>query len=452
MKIPEIPPDAQSILSETFSKNREKGLDILNRFQPTDSKGKYRHWQILKYLEPPEDFTSKEWWAGIKISRQKLYKELNFFDKKGEGFKFAIPDCVLESLLFLEKYAAGNINMDQSITNHESRNTYLVSSLFEEAITSSQMEGAATTYKNAKEMLLAGRKPVGISEQMITNNYQAMRFIDEFKNEQLTIEMIKELHRILTEKTLPNPEDAGNLRTSEDDISVKDQRDGTTLHIPPKAEELPKRMELLCNFANEFDQTVFIPVPLKAIILHFMLAYDHPFVDGNGRTARALFYWYMAKNNYWMIRYVSISKVLKNEFGKYKDSYLHVETDENDLTYFLIHQLSVIRKAINALNKYLKKKSKEIESTKQLLESKSKLIQKLNYRQLVLLRHALDHPKFVYTIESHQNSHGIAYQTARTDLLKMSDEYRLLSKEKAGRTFIFISPPDLKKRITTKFN
>jgi len=449
MKIPETPPNVNEILSDTFQKNREKGFEMLSRFYPSDSRGRYLHWQKLKYLEPPKGFTSMEWWAGVKIARQKLYRKLDFVDKKGKAFNFSIPDCVLEDLLWLEKYAAGNINMDHPISDPDSRNTYLVSSLFEEAITSSQIEGAATTFKNAKEMLRAGRKPVDIGEQMITNNYQAMLFIDEFKNEQLTPELIKELHRILTEKTLRHTEDAGNFRTS-DDIVVADKRDNTVLHIPPNAGEIPERMKRLCRFANDVDQKSFIPVPIKAIILHFLLAYDHPFADGNGRTARALFYWLMAKNKYWMMRYLSISSVLKKEYGKYKDSYLYVETDENDLTYFFIHQLSVIRKSINTLNSYMKRKSKEIEETKQLLDSNRNLTKKLNYRQLVLLRHALDHPQFIYTIETHKNSHGIYYDTARRDLLAMADDHGLLNKEKSGRAFIFISPSDLKTRIKKK--
>ena len=341
--------------------------------------------------------------------------------------------------------------MDQSIIEPESRNTYLVSSLFEEAISSSQLEGAATTYKVAKEMLREGRDPIDKSQQMILNNYRAMRFINEFKIERLTPEIVKELHRILVDKTLEHPEDAGKFRSREDNVRVVDNRDGTDLHVPPDAEELPERIKLLCSFANESNEKSFFPAPLRAIILHFMLAYDHPFVDGNGRTARALFYWLMAKNGYWMMRYASISRVLKKEFGQYKNSYLFVETDDNDFTYFFIHQFSVIRKAINQLNEYLKRKSQEIELTRKLLEDTRPLTRMLNYRQWALLKHALENPNFIYTIKSHKISHDIFYDTARKDLLAMSDEYGLLVKEKSGRAYTFISPADLKKRITKKY-
>src|SRR5205814_10028127 len=54
---------------------------------------------------------------------------------------------------------------------------------------------------------------------------------------------------------------------------------------------------------------IFHPM-VRSMILHFWLAYDHPFVDGNGRTARALFYWSMLRNGYWMFEYITISKII----------------------------------------------------------------------------------------------------------------------------------------------
>ncbi len=449
MKIPEVPPDITEVFSETFKKDPKKSIKMISIFKAVDPKGRYLHWEKLKHIPPPTGFTSRQWWVGTKTARQKLYKELKFSDPNNSHFKYATTDQMFEDLLWLEKYTAGNINADHAITDPESRNTYLVSSLFEEAIHSSQMEGAATTYNDAKEMLREGRDPLDKGEQMILNNYRAMRFIQDFQDEQLTPELIKGLHKTLTENTLTAPNDEGRLRTSKDDIRVVDSRDNTVLHVPPSAKELSARMNQICQFAN--SEKPFIPALIRGIVLHFMLAYIHPFVDGNGRTARALFYWMAAKNKYWMIEYISISKVLKNEFGQYKNSYLFVETDDNDLTYFIIHQLSVIKKAIDQLNDYLKKKSIQIAETKKLLEAKKQLKGKLNYRQMNLLKHALDHPGYSYTIAGYKNSHDIYYDTARRDLLAMSEKYKLLIKKKAGKAFIFESPIDLKKRIHEKY-
>ncbi|MGE3318812.1 MAG: hypothetical protein AB7I18_05910, partial [Candidatus Berkiella sp.] len=79
-----------------------------------------------------------------------------------------------------------------------------------------------------------------------------------------------------------------------------------------------------------------------------------------------------------------------------------------------------------------------------------KLKGKLNYRQLALIKHAMKHPGFVYTIVEHQNSHGIVYDTARLDLTELSDKFNFLDKEKEGKGFVFRSPADLTKRIQSK--
>jgi Fic family protein len=89
---------------------------------------------------------------------------------------------------------------------------------------------------------------------------------------------------------------------------------------------------------------------VRAILIHFMLGYDHPFYDGNGRTARALFYWSLARSGYWLMEYVSISRLLRQAPAQYARAYRHTETDDNDTTYFIVHQLEVIQQAIAALH------------------------------------------------------------------------------------------------------
>ena len=281
---------------------------------------------------------------------------------------------------------------------------------------------------------------------MIINNYHAMQFIREVKDDQLTPSIVFELHRILTENTLDNPAMAGCLRTEDDEVAVVDNRDQQVLHTPPDASELQNRMEILCSFANSSDDSGFLHPVTRAIILHFMLAYDHPFVDGNGRTARALFYWSMAHQGYWLMEYISISAIIKKAPAKYSRAYLHTETDDNDLTYFIIHQVEVIHQAIADLHTYLDKKMQGIGAAEQLLKNNPRL-NKMNFRQLSLLRHALKHPRFVYVVHEHQASHGIAYDTARRDLIGMADKLKLLTKTKQGKNYLFIAPSDLEERI-----
>ncbi|MBD3768440.1 MAG: Fic family protein, partial [Gammaproteobacteria bacterium] len=334
----------------------------------------------------------------------------------------------------------------QPIANTGTRDQYLVSSLIEEAINSSQLEGASTTRDVAKAMLQQQRAPRDKSEQMIVNNYHAMQAIADLKDEPLSQGLVFYLHQVLTENTLDDPAKAGQLRVESDQIQVVDNRDGQVLHTPPPAKSLAKRLQNLCDFANHDDPKHFIHPVLKAMILHFMLGYDHPFVDGNGRTARALFYWYMAKKGYWLTEFVSISRVLKQAPAQYAKAYLHTETDDNDLTYFLIHQLEVLQKAIDELFSYLARKNEEVVQTEQVLKN-FKLKGQLNHRQLDILRQAIKHAHHAFTIEAHRTKHGTSYQTARTDLLGLSDQYGLLEKRKHGKGFVFYVPHDFMTRV-----
>ena len=245
---------------------------------------------------------------------------------------------------------------------------------------------------------------------------------------------------------MDEPSKSGMYRDGGDNIHVVDATESVILHTPPDANTISKRIEEICHFANNMEEHEFIHPVIKAIALHFLIGYVHPFVDGNGRTARALFYWSMAKDGYWLMEFISISKIIKLAPAQYGKAYLHTETDDNDLTYFLLHQIEVIRKSIAALHDYLENKAYEIEEAEKLLDN-SKAKGMLNHRQLSILKHALEHPNAIYHIQEHQSSHAISYQTARTDLLKMSDKLNLLRKRKYGRSFVFISPPDLKRRL-----
>jgi Fic family protein len=131
----------------------------------------------------------------------------------------------------------------------EDSQRYLISSLIEEAITSSQLEGASTTRKVAAAMLRSGRKPRDLSERMIFNNYRAMEHLRSLREVKLTPGHVLELHRMLMEDTLEDAEDAGRYRR-DDAVHVVDVRDNTALHVPPSHAELAERMQRLCDFAN----------------------------------------------------------------------------------------------------------------------------------------------------------------------------------------------------------
>ncbi len=430
MKIPTTPPNIENHISELIKQGNHNKLNQIIKFKCTDKKETYLHWDKLQHLTPPTGFTAKDYWVNIKLARQALYQELPLLDKYQKPFRFALVNFILKKLDWINQ----NLNIHPAIKKN------IFNELMDEAISSSQLEGASTTRVIAKEMLRLGRKPTNRSEQMISNNYNAMQFIKDIKNESLTSSMIFELHRILTEGTLDNPKAAGKFRTASDNIHIVNIQNSQTLHTPPDAEQLSDRLQALCQFAN--DTELFIPAILKAIILHFILAYDHPFVDGNGRTARALFYWFMIKQDYWLIDFMSISAVIKQAPIQYARAFLYTETDDNDTTYLIIHQLDVMEKAIKQLHKYIEEKAHNIEKIEQ-----SKITEQLNNRQINLLEHAIKNPNHIYTIEEHQKYHNISRQTARKDLLQMADKMQFFRKRKIGNSFVFVSPSDLKQRL-----
>ena len=447
MKVPMSPPDT----SESFTRLLQSKGGI-ERFQHIVAEstgpapgGKYRHWDILRHLQPPGDLTSEEWWMALKMARSHLYQPLPFTDKEGKRFQYAMLDILLKMLSHVDRNASGTIKGGDQVTNPHTRDNYLFKSLVEESITSSQLEGAATTREAAKDMIQTGRSPKDRGEQMIYNNYMAMQFIRRLEKEPLTPATILELQRILTWDTLRDLDASGRLRRADEPIVIEDEQ-GNLLHTPPHADQLQQRMEEMCAFANNTTQGTFIHPVVRAILLHFWLAYDHPFVDGNGRTARALFYWSMVTQEYWLTEFISISRVLKKAPSRYYRSFLYTETDEADVTYFLLNQLSVIIEAINDLHAYLAKKTEEIRETERFLRSSKAVNAMLNHRQLAIVNHALKHSTFQYTIESHRRSHNVSYQTARTDLLELA-KYKLLEQFKLGRSFLFLAPPNLRERL-----
>lgn len=442
MKTPKTPPDIQSIGERLFSQP-DLISEVLSLVIGPTIEGKYLHWDKLRYRTPPEGINHKNWWFGIKMQRRSLFKAIPLTDKKDKPFVFLTVDPMPEILHKIDQGARGLIEMPNQITNPDTKDRYYISSLIEEAITSSQLEGAATTRKVAKEMLRTGRRPQGHNEQMIMNNYLTMRRIGELKSEPFSKKLIFDIHRIITENILDDESATGRFRQSGEKIIIGDEY-GEIFHEPPAADQLEDRLKAMCDFANGKTPGYFIHPIIRAIILHFWLAYDHPFVDGNGRAARALFYWSMLRSGsgYWLFEFVSISQIILKAPAKYGKAFLYTETDDNDLTYFILYHLNIIQQAIKGLHEYIKRKARMLQSLERELHS----VTLLNHRQRDLISHALRHPHQRYTIESHRGSHNIVYQTSRNDLLNLKDR-GLLEAEKIGRTWYFTPVNYLEKKL-----
>jgi len=428
------------LLQDLFDRHREDIGDILTKQIGATLNGEYVHWDKLRHLQPPEGLNHEQWWLGIKLARSSSRRFLSLTDVGGRLLSVALTPEIQEALHEIDSRGAGRIAMPEPVTNPATRARFLVRSLIEEAITSSQLEGASTTRKKAMEMIRSGRVPADKSEQMILNNLHGMEFIQEHQKDDLTPELVLEIHRRLTHGTISS-NSVGCLQSPSDDrVRVVSNATGEILHEPPPAELLPLRLKRMCDFANGYGENEFLHPVLRAIILHFWLGYDHPFEDGNGRTARALFYWSMLHQGYWLFEFISISTILRRASAQYGRSFLYTETDDFDATYFVSYQLSVIRRSLKGLEGYLEKKTREIHAAEDVIRGSGSY----NYRQLALLSHALRNLDAEYTIRAHRVSHNVSQNTSRTDLMELQEK-GLLEKRTIGNTAHFFVGERLRK-------
>lgn len=441
MKLPIEPRPFEELLA----KHRDHLPKVVQTaFHPTVD-DRYVHWDTLRHHDPPAGLDHEQWWVGIKLSRVGDLRRLPLCDAAGRPFTYTLPRHVQDALHRIDRRASGWVGASDPVVNQGVRDRFIINSLIDEAVTSSQLEGASTTRSVAAEMIRAGRRPRDRSERMILNNYLAMQAVREMRDAPLTLDTLLSLHATVTADTLDDPSAAGRMQTpGEERVRVWDRLEHRLLHTPPPAERLPKRMDALIRFANQDGAAgPFLHPVIRAIALHFWLAYDHPFEDGNGRTARALFYWAMLRDRYWMCEFISISRLLKQAPARYARAFLHTETDANDLTYFIVHQVEVLLRAFDDLDAYIAKKIEEVRQVERLLRQSTDL----NHRQLALLSHAIRHPDGEYTTRSHMTSHNVVYATARADLFRLAELGLLVQRRRGRKLNVFLTPPDLDARI-----
>ncbi len=388
---------------DLFSQNI---LDILlnpeNQENLQKIENDYLYWDKAKFYKP-KDVSDADFWGAIKFSRN---GEFVSFNKK--IFKFKITNYMQKNLHEFDMNFGGTLLSSNTISL-KNKQYYLLSSLMEEAIASSQMEGANTTRRIAKDMLRKKAKPKNKDQQMIVNNYNTIRFLVEQKDKNLTPELLLEIHRMISENTLDNPFDEGSFRI-DDNIVVMDALQGEIAHTPPPHTEIKKYIKDLCDFVNK-DKKYVHPI-VKAIIIHFMISYLHPFVDGNGRTARSLFYWYMLKKGYWLTEFLSISRIIYKTKRQYERSFLYVENDDLDLGYFINYNLNILQKSFEELKQYLDRKAKEEESF-----WKFKFIDGINERQAQIIKMILEKPTSVFIAKELETIFNVSVKTIRSDLV-----------------------------------
>ncbi len=370
----------------------------------------YEYWDTIKYKKLPGDLSAEKLWKLVVANRMKL--NVRAWGKY--NIHFALTNKMQQQCHEFDMNFGGSWGASSLIPEtHKER--YLLSSLMEEAISSSQMEGASTTRKVAKEMLRKKITPTDKSQRMIYNNYQTIQFIVKNKEKLLTKELLLQIHHLITDGTLDNAADAGRLRQN-DDVVVENGITHEVVHTPPPFQEIPRFVEDLCAFFNNQNTGPFIHPIIKGIVVHFMIAYMHPFADGNGRTARALFYWYMLKQGYWLTEYLSISRIIYRAKAKYEKSFLYAEADGNDIGYFIAYNLRVLGLAFKDLQNYLNRKIQERKMAATFLH-----IDGINERQAEIIKLYYDNPKEMFTVKELQGRFLVTPTTIKSDLVGLMD-------------------------------
>lgn len=439
MKTPVPAPDASELWDAVLADGSEALIELLSR--PLDD-SEHLPWDKLRHRTPPKGLDHRAWWFLLKTGRRQRARELPLKQKDGGPFTYVLTDRILEACEDIARRAGGQIELSESTLDLGRRDTYIFQSLVEESITSSQLEGASTSRRVAKEMLETRREPRDRSERMILNNFEAMEFMRTLRDKNVTPELVLEIHRVVTDGVLDDPQDAGRLEQPGGERVSIYGHDDQVLHRPPRAEELPERLQALCDFANGQHAAYLSPV-VRAVVIHFMVGYDHYFADGNGRTARALFYWSMLRSGYWLVEHLTISKILKDAPGQYAFSYLLTEDDDGDLTYFLHCQLGVIQRALDEMTAYLQRKTEELESMRQTV---GRGPTELTSRQARLLETAAEDQAHRVTVKQYAAQFRVSDETARSDLNQLVDQ-GLLLKRKVGKAFQWGPVDDLAERL-----
>jgi len=430
MRIPQNPPSNEE-LTRILSAPSSKGMiDKLGGYIERVN-SEYLHWDELsmRFKELDSD-ELKLLWSYVYLIRKSSARPILI-----NGLKliyFQTPQ-IEKTLHNLDMQIGDKIEIDSQISSPNLKKKYLVNSLMEEAIASSQLEGAATTRAVAKKMLQENRKPKNPSEQMIVNNYFTMGYIKEHTkpNDLLTLDLIKEIHKRVTKDTFEDKSYEGAFRT-DNEVKVVSRDENQTIYVPPDYTQVQNLLESVCKFINGEPSEYYLHPMVKAIILHYMLGYIHPFNDGNGRTARALFYWYLISQHYDYLEYIAVSTAIKNATTKYPLAYLYSENDNNDVTYFVKFNLRALGIAVESFKNYLETKKTENRKIMQTIRHNPKL----NFRQAdIIISMSKDERQL--TIAEMQERYDITYQTARSDLLALV-KLGYMHKHLLAKQFIFV--------------
>jgi fido (protein-threonine AMPylation protein) len=398
MLMPHSPPETGNDTSSRFWQELEAKLAPLE-----DS---YLHWHDLQQKTMPvQGINHKQWWQLLKAKRRARLQRLPFTIDR-QSFYWVLDDHLLKAVTSIEQQLS--LHLPEQFADYLPADNFI-----EEAVASCEL--ADVNLDAAYDLLRTGRPAEAANENLCEALYASLSCLPTVA---LKPEQLAALNAKLTD--LP----AANWRQGNYSL----QYNAETLFAAPAVEYIQSATTQLCEFANmplaSFNG--YMPPLLKAIILHYLCAYIHPFVDGNGRTARALFYWQLLQAGYSLMQVVSLSEILLQQKEDYYRAFLYTQTDSNDLTYFMMQQLSALQTAITVATQRLQEKTNHI----------IQLSDVLTQRQRHVLVEMQQQPDSLFRLARYQQRMQITYETSRTDLMKLA-KHGFAKKQKIGKAFVY---------------
>ncbi|MCD6318814.1 Fic family protein [Candidatus Aerophobetes bacterium] len=275
---------------------------------------------------------------------------------------------------------------------------------------STHIEGTQLTLKQARE-ILAGKSLRGIRKddrQELLNYRKAMDFVAEYLGEKskITEALIKEIHRILVKDVRGGSLEPGKYRKVQN--YVVNSLTGEIIYTPPPPSKVPKLMREFVRWLNE--EASISPV-LIAGIAQYQFVDIHPFLDGNGRTARLLCTLILYQNGYDFKRLFSLSEYYDKDRPSYYNAIQLVRNNDMDMTYWLEYFTEGLK------NQLIEVKIKgEMAIKKEVILEKAERLN-LNQRQQEILIYLVDEKRV--SVEKIVRRFNWVRRTVQRDLVKL---------------------------------
>ncbi len=217
--------------------------------------------------------------------------------------------------------------------------------------------------------------------QEVLNYRNVIYWIDKQKSpdfkQLITEETLKTLHRLTVYKLIEE-EYVGQYRDRQ--VIVKSAVRGEVVFRPPLSLEIPFLVEDLFTWLKRGEAAQLHPL-FQAAITHYQLVYIHPFIEGNGRTARAFATLLLYSLGYDFKRFFSLEKYFDSDVEAYYNALLSVQQSaEADMTYWLEYFCYGLALEIDKIQQQVQKLSKDLKLKKQLGKQVA-----LSERQILLL-------------------------------------------------------------------